>query len=77
MYSSYSFMALVLDGVSGQCHTPAMLKPRGRKPHYPLDRRLGGEIMYLDISKTYVQILHEYCLHFSNYKHGNCAKPYL
>jgi hypothetical protein len=29
-------------GVSGQRHAPAALYPRGKKPRYPLDRRLGG-----------------------------------
>jgi hypothetical protein len=29
-------------GVSGQCHAPAVLYPRGKDPWYPLDRRLDG-----------------------------------
>jgi hypothetical protein len=29
-------------GVNGQRHAPAALYPRGKKPRYPLDRRLGG-----------------------------------
>jgi hypothetical protein len=28
MYSSYSFLTLTLDGVSGQCHAPAALYPQ-------------------------------------------------
>jgi hypothetical protein len=36
-YSSYSFLTLAVDGVSGQRHAPAALYPR-----YPLYRRLGG-----------------------------------
>jgi hypothetical protein len=36
-HSSYSFLTSVLDGASGQCHTPAMLYPL-----YPLDRRKCG-----------------------------------
>jgi hypothetical protein len=41
-YSSYSFLILALDGVSGQRHAPAALYPRGKRPpRYPLDRRLG------------------------------------
>jgi hypothetical protein len=31
-YSSYSFLTLALDGVSGQCHAPIALYPRGRDP---------------------------------------------
>jgi hypothetical protein len=30
MYSSYSFLTLALDGVSGQRHAPAALYPRER-----------------------------------------------
>jgi hypothetical protein len=41
-YSSYSFSTSALDGVSGQCHVPAALYPRGDDPWYPLCRRLGG-----------------------------------
>jgi hypothetical protein len=41
-YSSYSFTASTLDGVSGQHHAPAALYPRGKDPRYPLYRRLGG-----------------------------------
>jgi hypothetical protein len=40
-YSSYSFLASALDGVSGQRHTPAGLYPRRKDPWYPLNRRLG------------------------------------
>jgi hypothetical protein len=42
MYSSYLFIALALDGVSGQRHAPAALYPWGKDPQYPFDRRLGG-----------------------------------
>jgi hypothetical protein len=42
MYSSYLFLTLALDGVSGQRHTPATLYPPGKDPQYPMDRRLGG-----------------------------------
>jgi hypothetical protein len=42
VYSSYSFLTSVLDGVCGQRHAPAALYPRGKGPRYPLDRRLGG-----------------------------------
>jgi len=42
IYSSYSFKTPILDGVSGQCHAPAALNPRGKDPRYPLDRRVGG-----------------------------------
>jgi hypothetical protein len=41
-YSSYSFLTLALDGVSGQHHALAVLYPREKDPQYPLDRRLGG-----------------------------------
>jgi hypothetical protein len=30
MNSLYSFLTLTLDGVSGQCHAPAALYPRGK-----------------------------------------------
>jgi hypothetical protein len=39
-YSSYSFLTLALDGVSGQCHAPAALY-RGKDSRYTLYRRLG------------------------------------
>jgi hypothetical protein len=35
-------------GVSGQCHAPATLYPRGKDPWYPLDRRLVGPRAGLD-----------------------------
>jgi hypothetical protein len=41
-YSSYSFLTLALDGVSGQHHTPNVLYPPGKDLQYPLHRRLGG-----------------------------------
>jgi hypothetical protein len=41
-YSSYLLTTSVLDGVSGQRHTPAVLYPLRKDPQYPLDRRLGG-----------------------------------
>jgi hypothetical protein len=41
-YSSSSFSASELDGVSDQRHSPAAHYPRGKDPPYPLDRRLGG-----------------------------------
>jgi hypothetical protein len=41
-HSSYSFLTLALDGVSGQRRAPATLYPRGKGSRYPLDRRLGG-----------------------------------
>jgi hypothetical protein len=41
-YSSYSYLTLAIDGVSGQHHAPAALYPRGKRPWYPSDRRLGG-----------------------------------
>jgi hypothetical protein len=31
-YSSYSFLTLALDGVSGQWQVPAALYPRGKTP---------------------------------------------
>jgi hypothetical protein len=31
--SSYSFLTLALDGVSGQLHAPSALYPRGKGPH--------------------------------------------
>jgi hypothetical protein len=40
-YSSYSNLTSALDGVSGQGHAPATLYPWGKRPRYPLDRRLG------------------------------------
>jgi hypothetical protein len=40
--SSYSFLISVLDGMSGQRHTPTALYPRGKDPRYPLDRSVGG-----------------------------------
>jgi hypothetical protein len=42
MYSSYSFLTSVLDGVSGQRHAPAALCPGERTPGNPLYRRLSG-----------------------------------
>jgi hypothetical protein len=42
MYRSYSFMTLALDGVSDECHVPAVFYPWGKDPQYPLYRRLGG-----------------------------------
>jgi hypothetical protein len=42
IYSSHSFLTSTLDGVSCQCHFPAVLYPRGKDPLYPLDRSLGG-----------------------------------
>jgi hypothetical protein len=36
-YSSYSFLTLALDVVSGKRHAPAAFYPR-----YPLDKRLVG-----------------------------------
>jgi hypothetical protein len=44
VYSSYSFLTLALDGVSGQRHALAMLYPWERIPllPYPLNRMLGG-----------------------------------
>jgi hypothetical protein len=41
-YSSYSFLTMVLDGVSGQPHAPRVLSHWGKDPRYPLNRRLGG-----------------------------------
>jgi hypothetical protein len=41
-YSSYSFLTLALDWVSGQHHALAVLNPREKDPQHPLDRRLGG-----------------------------------
>jgi hypothetical protein len=41
-YSSYSFTASALDGVSCQCNASAALYPRGKDHRYPLDRWLGG-----------------------------------
>jgi len=38
MYSSTHFLTAV-DGVSGQLRAPAALPP-GKRPWYPLDRRL-------------------------------------
>jgi hypothetical protein len=35
-YSSYSFMASSLDGVSGQRHALTTLDARGKDPRYPL-----------------------------------------
>ena len=40
IYSSTLSLTLVLDGVGGQCHTPAILPPG--KTRCPLYRRLGG-----------------------------------
>jgi hypothetical protein len=40
--SSYSFLTLALDGVSGQRHAPAALYLQAKVPWYLLDRRLGG-----------------------------------
>jgi len=42
MYSSYSFLTLALDVVSGQHYALATLYPWGKDPQYPLYRRLGG-----------------------------------
>jgi hypothetical protein len=39
-FSSYSYLTLALDVVSGQRHSPVALYPRGKDPLYPLDR--GG-----------------------------------
>jgi hypothetical protein len=47
-YSSYSFTTSAVDGVSGQCHAPTELYPRGKNPRYPLYRRLGGPGAGLD-----------------------------
>jgi hypothetical protein len=41
-YSSYSLLTWILDGVSGQRHSPAALYLRGKDPRYPLYRRLDG-----------------------------------
>jgi hypothetical protein len=35
MYGSYSFTTSALDGVRGQCRTPAALYSRGKDPRYP------------------------------------------
>jgi hypothetical protein len=41
-YSSYSFLTLALDGVSGQRHTPVTLYlPLEKDSWYPFDRGLG------------------------------------
>jgi hypothetical protein len=37
-YGSYSFLTLVLNGVSGQRHAPAALYPWVKDPNYPLVR---------------------------------------
>jgi hypothetical protein len=42
IHSSYSFLNLALDGVSGQRQAPAALYPRRKDPWYTLDRRMGG-----------------------------------
>jgi hypothetical protein len=41
-YSSYSFLTLAIDWVSGQHYPPSALYQRERTTIYPLDRRLGG-----------------------------------
>jgi hypothetical protein len=46
-YSSYSFLTLTLDGVSGQLQALDELLPLGKDPWYPLDRRLGGPQSWL------------------------------
>jgi hypothetical protein len=40
-YSFCSFLTSTLDGVSGHCHSLAVLYPWGKDPWYPLDRGLG------------------------------------
>jgi hypothetical protein len=47
-YSSYSYLILALDGVSGQRQDPGALYPRGKEPRFPLDRRMGGPGAGLD-----------------------------
>jgi hypothetical protein len=41
-YSSYSFLTLALDAVSGQRHALAVLYPQEKDPRYLLDRKLDG-----------------------------------
>jgi hypothetical protein len=40
--SSYSFLILALEGVSGKRYEPTALYHRGKDPQYPLYRRLGA-----------------------------------
>jgi hypothetical protein len=42
MYSSYTFLTSVLDGVTWSAFRPGHALPLGNDPQYPLDRRLGG-----------------------------------
>jgi hypothetical protein len=41
-YSSYSFLALALDGGEWLASRLGHALPPGKGPPYPLDRRLGG-----------------------------------
>jgi hypothetical protein len=40
-YSSYCFLTLAVEGLSGQHHALVMLYPLGKNPWNPLYRRLG------------------------------------
>jgi hypothetical protein len=46
-YSSYSFLTLALDGVSGQRHSPAALYPQGKDPP-PQEAGWASELVWTD-----------------------------